>query len=73
MTTEFPTVGHRHHLEEALRVLQEKSARAVGVVDATGALVGLITPETVGEMLMVTEALPQGVRLGPWSRTTGAG
>jgi Zn-dependent protease/CBS domain-containing protein len=71
MTAGIPTVGHRHHLEEALRVLQEQSARAIGVVDATGALVGLITPETVGEMLMVREALPQGARLGPWSRATG--
>jgi stage IV sporulation protein FB len=67
----FPTVGHRRCLDEAFRILQEKSAPAVGVVDADGGLVGLVTPETVGEMLMVNEALPKGSRLGPWSRPAG--
>ena len=68
MTREVPTIGHRACLEEAIRLLQEKQAPAVGVVDAVGRLVGLITSETIGEMLMVREALPQGVRVGPWSR-----
>jgi hypothetical protein len=51
-----------------LRLLQEKSAPAVAVVDATGRLVGLVTPETVGEMLMLHQALPKGASFGPWSR-----
>ena len=37
-----------------------------------GKLVGLITSETIGEMLMVREALPQGARIGPWRRPAGA-
>jgi hypothetical protein len=37
------------------------------VVDAAGRLVGLITPETVGEMLMLQQALPKGARMEPWS------
>ena len=72
MTTDVPTVGHRACLEEAFRLLQEKRAPGVGVVDAAGRLAGLITSETIGEMLMVREALPQGVRFGPWSRPAGA-
>jgi len=68
MTREVPTIGHRACLDEAIRLLQEKQAPAVGVVDAGGRLAGLITSETIGEMLMVREALPQGVRVGPWSR-----
>jgi CBS domain-containing protein len=72
MTKEIPTIGHRRTLDEAFRLLQEKSVPAVGVVDLSGRLVGLITSETVGEMLMVREALPPGVRLGPWSRPAGA-
>jgi hypothetical protein len=32
----------------------------------------MITPETIGEMLMVREALPAGARIGPWSHATGA-
>ena len=71
MATDVPTVSSRSYLEDAFRILQEKSAPAVGIVDATGRLVGLITSETVGEMLMVREALPKGVRFGPWSRPSG--
>ena len=72
MTSPIPTVSHRGCLDEAFRVLQEKSAPAVAVVDTMGQLVGLVTSETVGEMLMVREALPKGMRLGPWSRPAGA-
>jgi stage IV sporulation protein FB len=69
MTTDVPTVGARSCLEDAFRVLQEKSAPAVGIVDAAGRLVGLITSETVGEMLMVQHALPKGAHIGPLSGT----
>jgi stage IV sporulation protein FB len=72
MTSPLPTVSHRSCLDEAFRVLQEKSSPAVGVVDAEGRLVGLITSETIAEMLMVRDALPKGARLGPWSRLAGA-
>jgi stage IV sporulation protein FB len=72
MSTTLPTIGHRRCLEEAFRLLQEKSAPAVAVVDAAGKLVGLVTSETVGEMMMLREALPKGARLGPWTRASGA-
>lgn len=72
MTAAVPTVGHRACLEEAVRLLQEKQAPAVGVTDAGGKLVGLITSETIGEMLMVRDALPPGAHVGPWSRAAGA-
>ncbi len=65
MTTDVPTVGARSCLEDAFRILQEKSAPAVGIVDAAGRLAGLITSETVGEMLMVQHALPKGAHIGP--------
>jgi stage IV sporulation protein FB len=65
MTTDVPTVGNRSCLEDAFRTLQEKNAPAVGIVDAAGRLVGLITSETVGEMLMVQHALPKGAHIGP--------
>ncbi len=63
-----PTIGARAWLEEAFRLLQEKQAPAIGVVDVTGRLVGLVSSETIAEMLMVREALPSGVRFGPWGR-----
>jgi stage IV sporulation protein FB len=72
MATTVPTIAQRRCLDEAFRMLQEKSAPAVAVVDGTGRLVGLVTSETVGEMLMLHEALPAGARFGPWTRPTGA-
>jgi stage IV sporulation protein FB len=68
MIKDVPTVDSRSCLEDAFRLLQERGSPAVGIVNALGRLVGLITSETVGEMLMVQEALPKGTRIGPWSR-----
>ena len=68
MTSPVPTVGHRSCLDEAFRVLQEQSAPAVGVIDAEGRLEGLITAETIGEMLMMRDALPDRLQFGPWAR-----
>jgi stage IV sporulation protein FB len=68
MTSPVPMLGHRRCLDEAFRILQEKSAPAIAVVDAAGRLVGLVTPETVGEMLMLHEAMPKGANFGPWGR-----
>jgi stage IV sporulation protein FB len=71
MNGQVPTIGHRQCLDEAFRLLQEKSSPAVAVVDASGRLVGLVTSETIGEMLMVREVMPKGWRFGPWGRTQG--
>ena len=36
MTTDMPTVSHRACLDEAFRLLQEKRAPAVGVIEPAG-------------------------------------
>ncbi|MDI3469632.1 MAG: hypothetical protein OJF62_001695 [Pseudolabrys sp.] len=72
MVADMPTVGHRSHLDQAFQLLQDKQAPAVGVIDATGRLIGLITQETIGEMMMLQAALPKGATLGPWSRPNAA-
>jgi stage IV sporulation protein FB len=72
MTPGIPTIGQRRCLEEAFKLLADKQTPAVAVIDATGRLTGLITSETIGEMVMLHNALPQGFRLGPWSRPAGA-
>jgi stage IV sporulation protein FB len=72
MTRGVPTIDHRRCLDEAFRVLMEKSAPAVGVVDAADRLKGLITLETVGEMLMVRDAMPKGFHFGERTRPAGA-
>jgi stage IV sporulation protein FB len=69
MSSTLPTVGHRRTLDEAFRLLQEKSVPAVAVVDASGRLVGLVTSETVGEMLMLGGVMSKGVEWGRRSRT----
>ena len=71
MTTGIPTVNKNRCLEDAFRLLQEKAAPAVGIVDASDRLVGLVTSETIGEMLMLHQALPSGVRFGPWGPSSG--
>ena len=68
MAAPVPTVGNRSCLDEAFRILQEKRMPAVGVVDMSGRLAGLVTAETVGEMLMLHRAMPQGLTFGPWGR-----
>jgi len=72
MNATFPTVSQRATLDQAFKLLQQKQAPAVGIVDANGALVGLVTGETIAEMMMLQAALPKGVRFGPWSRPAGA-
>jgi Zn-dependent protease/CBS domain-containing protein len=72
MVVTMPTVGHRTTLEQAFKLLQQKQAPAVGVTDATGKLVGLVTGETIAEMMMLQDAMPKGSQAGPWGRPAGA-
>jgi stage IV sporulation protein FB len=72
MSPEFPTVGYRTTLEQAFKLLQQKSAPAVGVTDVAGKLAGLVTNETIAELMMLQEAAPRGWRVGPWGRAAGA-
>jgi stage IV sporulation protein FB len=58
MTHNIPIVQPRQSLEEAIKLLQETGAAVVGVVDAAGHLVGLITPENIGEIMMLHAARP---------------
>ncbi len=55
MRREVPVVAHRAPLEDALRVMQEAGG-PIGVVDAAGRLVGVLTHENLGEMLMLETA-----------------
>jgi stage IV sporulation protein FB len=70
METEIPTVPARARLETALRALTELGKPVVGVTDAAGRLIGMLTAENLGEMMLVQSATPQ--RAGPWRRPAGA-
>src|SRR4029079_16816242 len=53
MHANVPIVKYNASFEHAFRVMQECECPGVGVVGNDGRLVGLLTPETVGEMLMI--------------------
>ncbi|MFD0985826.1 site-2 protease family protein [Methyloligella solikamskensis] len=73
MQTEIPMMSARASLESALRALTEKRQPAVGVTGPDGKLVGLLTPENLGELMMLNGAHPKdsgkgsGGYVGPWS------
>lgn len=69
MRRDIPVMHHRQPLDEALRVLQGGKLPAIGVADADGKLLGLITPENVGELMMVQAARPpRPPPANPWQR-----
>lgn len=53
MQADIPTVDARSKLDAALKLITSAQAPAVGVVDGSGKLVGLLTPENVGELMMI--------------------
>ena len=71
MIADVPTISHRSTLEQAFKLLQQKSAPAVSVTDSSGRLVGLVTSETIAEMMMLQEALPRGVAHRPLEPSGG--
>jgi len=82
MRRDIPTVGAGQPLEDAVRLIQDGSLPAVGVLDADGRLVGLVTPENLGELMMVQALRPKppprpaspppgptsGPSASPWTR-----
>ena len=73
MDSEVPTISARASLETALKMLSSESKLVIGVTDASGKLVGMLTAENLGEMMMVRSArsaraaATSGTR-GPWGR-----
>ncbi|WP_026619858.1 Zn-dependent protease/CBS domain-containing protein (plasmid) [Ensifer sp. WSM1721] len=69
MRRDIPTIYHRKRLEESLRLMQESSSPAVAVLDSADRLIGLMTHETIGEMMMVRAAAAGGFRFGHLRQT----
>lgn len=57
MHREIPLVQHNASFDEAFRLMQECECPGLGVVNGEGRLVGLITPEAIGEMMMIRSVL----------------
>jgi Zn-dependent protease/CBS domain-containing protein len=68
MRRDVPSVALGSSFEQAFRTMNETQTPAVLVRDWNGRLVGVVTPENVGEMMMVHEAMDQqnGRRPGAW-------
>ena len=69
MQADVPIVSARAKLDTALRALMEKGS-LVGVTDQQDRLIGLLTVENLGEMMLLQSARPDA-RSGPWSRARG--
>lgn len=69
MRTGIPLTHPRRSLQDTLRLMMDAAAPAVAVLDDDGRLVGLMTHENLGEMLMVRSAVPEGFRFGRLRRT----
>lgn len=73
MRTDIPVIDDRSFMEEAFRLMRGTGAPAVAVTDGSGRLAGLVTPETIGEMVMIRSTCPHAFDfLRRWRRTRGA-
>ncbi len=58
MIRDIPDIADWRPLDEAMQLLVAKRVPALFVLDRAGHLVGLLTPENIGEMVMVREMRP---------------
>lgn len=72
MRTDLPTVAAGTPFEAAFQRMQEVRSPVLPVVDEHGRLVGMITPENVGEMMMVHSALARGQHPSWWPGPRGS-
>jgi Zn-dependent protease/CBS domain-containing protein len=68
MHTKIPTVPAHAPFDKAFQKMQECQCPALAVTDGTDRVLGLVTPENIGEMMMIHSVLPKGVM--PAWRTT---
>lgn len=66
MAADVPLVSHRMPLERALEAMRETGG-PVGVMDGAGRLVGLLTQENLGEMMLVEAARTRRAPRNPWA------
>jgi Zn-dependent protease/CBS domain-containing protein len=70
MQADVPTIGANAKLDVALRSLMQRGQPVVGVTNSQDKLVGLLTVENLGEMMMIHSARAEaGSEPGPWGRT----
>ena len=70
MRVDVPAVHHTMLFDKALTILRESGSPALPVLDSARRLVGLFTPENVGELLMVKNALAKSASTPPARQNT---
>jgi len=60
MHRDVPVVRADEPFDKAFRLMQENAIPALPLVDRLGKLRGLITPENIGELMMMSSLLPKG-------------
>ncbi len=68
MRVNVPSLHHSMPLDRAFTLIQESGCEALPVLDSAGRLVGLFTPENVGELMMVQTALKSAPPSGRYPR-----
>lgn len=68
MRGDVPRIHPRAPLREALTLMQQSRSPAMAVIDGAQRLVGLLTHENLGEMMMIRAARPDGIRFGTLRR-----
>jgi stage IV sporulation protein FB len=68
MRRDLPLVQQNASLGDAFETMQEADSPALPVVDSRRRLVGILTVENVGELMMIRSAAPAARNLG-WRRT----
>jgi stage IV sporulation protein FB len=62
MRIDVPSLRETMLFERAVSIMQESNCPALPVLDLSGKLVGLFTPENVGELMMIRSALASSPR-----------
>ena len=62
MHRDLPVLQADEPFDKAFQLMQQSGFPALPVVDRLGRLRGLITPENVGELMMVSALLPKGAQ-----------
>lgn len=65
MRVDIPSIHHSMLFDRAYQLMQECSCPVLPVLDNDGQLVGLFTPENVGELMLVQSALAKASRKAP--------
>jgi stage IV sporulation protein FB len=68
MQADIPVIDQRQYLKDAMALIHEKGKPAVAVHDGAGRMVGLITRENLGELMIVLTEDPAG----RWTPVAGA-